>query len=309
MSFLLDYIPWWYSSNVNNNQDNQNNNNNTEQDIPLSSQHDGEIILYYNCSDSSTYYYVSSYQEPSEVSENIESIWGIFKWAFNDQKVEKIVQGCESILSQIKKLIQINSNVISQIKQEDQEKIKYGDINEYNITPDLSGNVLRRIASNHNSERIYRVLWTIKWKFHLSLGNDNSQDNISKRSQENNLSQKDDIKITDTELNKVTKNIEKLSIYISYKNKYDNLIKDGISFRKKYYNNLCQNISINHLDEDFFIEMLKLYRDIIECFKTYQEFIKSLNWFEENRYNEYKKNIVLPKISINFSLYNKNVQC
>ena len=146
---------------------------------------------------------------------------------------------------------------------------------------------------NRDTGRLYRVLWNVKWRFELFLVYDDEGDIW-----------KDSINI-----NEITKNTDKIILYDLYINNYRTLIDNGIAFREKYYLNLSQNIVINYLDHEFIGDMVKLYRDLIECYKIYHQFIDGLNWFEEKRYNETKKMVKYPEIKIIFSLSNKGVEC
>ena len=135
-------------------------------------------------------------------------------------------------------------------------------------------------------------MYTINWTFSLDINN-GWTDKLDK------------INITNPELIKVTKNVTKLNQYILYITKYKKTLKKAISFSHK--NNLNQPLTINHLDKPFISGLFRLYNDLLDMSEIHKQFIESLNWFEEKRYNEFKSTLTNNNININIKLSSKTV--
>ncbi len=334
MSFLLNYIPWYEygtsntentigsisKSNSENNNNNNNNNNETkisnndlvteiemresiieseiESEIeskkdtkigtPETTHYNGCISLYYSC-DSGALLNNASETLENRTDNSVNSISGMFKWAFGTDKQERTFQMCDGILTGLDRIMEIDTkaNITN-------TGIRYGRSIEYETSPDLNSNIIRRMKHNQGVKDIFRVLWTINWEFKLTLL-PNWYSLLT-------------VDLNDSELITVTKNTQKLSLYSNYLSSYRNSIQKAIELRAKYYTCLQQKSVINHIDKDYLLSMIELYKDVINTLKILMEFKKSLNWMEEKRFEEYYKNRINLNLRVNFKLTNKYVK-
>jgi hypothetical protein len=301
MSFILSYIPWYgYETSksditIETNKsvittvetDLINTENKTTVEIPNNTYNSGIILLYYSCDNSDILNFTS--ESFVDGDNNVNYITEMFKWAFDEHNIEKRLQIYNSKLFYLNRLISINNKLDNPYIG-----ITYGKIIEYETSPNLNINVIKRMKHNHGSENIFRVLWSIKWEFSLVL--------------HNNWDRELSISITDTDLIKVTKNIEKLMDYVKYISQYKNNIEKAIEFRKKYYSNLQQKKITNYLDKEFVLDMISLYKNLIVADKMLLDFRKNLNWMEDKRFDDYFKDKINTNIVLNLNITNKSTR-
>ncbi len=299
MRSILSYIPVvnWFVTN--------NDNNTTEQtpveavevpekpdpiepviQIPDSTEHKGVIMLYYECLNKTLFDQIDNLDSDlSEYLEEISSIKGMFKWAFGGDKMEKKIAMFEYTTKLVDIVVRVD-NV-----RENNPNLIYGQIVEYETSPELHHRVLRRLKHNQGVRQLMRLLYIVKWNIRIKLV-DNWEEIVT-------------VSFDDPALMTVTKKVDKLVLYVKYMNKDRECIHKGIEFRKKHYIALGQDKTTNHLNKEFIMDFNVMMKDFVVYFKLYDEFRKSLNWLEERRFHEYKE--TLPDFpTLNFGAYTKS---
>ena len=342
MSFLLHYIPWYGygtsntenaagniakskgenktdDNNRNGNKTDDNNtnsngtkvsNNNTVTEIEMTEpttiktdttvsiiesklgieetkHYNGNIALYYSC-DSFELLNDISETISNETDNSVNSISGMFKWAFGTDNHERNFQMCDEILTGLDRIMEIDTKV-----NIPDAGVRYARLIEYETSPDLNSNIIRRMKHNQGIKDIFRVLWTINWEFKLTL----LPNWVSLLT----------VDLNDPDLITVTKNNQKLHLYSNYLSSYRNSIQKAIELLANHHTCLQQKNVINHIDKDFLLSMIELYKGVINTLKILIEFKKSLNWMEEKRFGEYYKNRINLKLRVNFKLAHKYV--
>jgi len=285
------------NNNMNKNNSSDGNNNITNVDsvnintidpvFPNHNFYNGNILLYYACNSDEIYTMVSNIPE----SKIDDSNWDMIKLAMGINKDRKAIDLCQHTIAIINHL-----NTIDKTREISESGLEYGQINEYNTSPELRINILKRMKHNQGFEKIRRVLWNIRWEFVLNLPE--GWEKII------------NMKIDDPSLIKISKNIDKLVSYMNYMKLYKILIEKAINFRSKYHVIMGKSDSIiNYFDRDFILGLSELYEELINIVLKYQDFYNKLNWFEKKQYDEYAKNIshIKPVFTINFKIDNKSV--
>ena len=227
-------------------------------------------MLYYNITDHALFHQIKNLNENYKVfKEDDISIKSLFKWAFDNNNINKFITLSNSVSTMAS-----NLTCVETLKETNPDIIK-------SIHPDMIKNTHPDMIKNTHpdtelspSEPNMMVLYGMKWSFKFNL-----------------VDGWEDFSINMDDLIMVSKKEYKQKLYIDYIFLYKRMIKEAIEFRKKHYDYLNTPSMINVFNKEFLSDFISLYKILIEAIILYNHFKNSLSWFEKKRFEEYNKKL------------------